>query len=90
MKRVTIDFSECKYYLELYYTIKDKLGLSKECGNNLDALWDYLTGGYVDCCEICLKGMDKVPKTLQSELKEIIEIFKKAEADECGDIKLVL
>ena len=90
MKRVIIDFSECKYYTEIHYLIRDKLSLPEWYGCNLDALWDSLTGGFFDYCEVCLKGMDKLPKDLQPEIKKIVDIFKKAAKVEYGDIKLIL
>ncbi len=90
MKRITIDFSKCKYFLEIHYLIRDKLGLPKWYGCNLDALWDSLTGGFFDYCEVHLKGMDKLPKELQIEMDKIINIFKRAETVEYGSVKLIL
>ena len=44
MKNITIDFSKCQYPMDLHNEIKEKLELPEWYGNNLDALWDMLTG----------------------------------------------
>ena len=44
MKSIIIDFSKCKYPLDLHKEIREKLNLPEWYGNNLDALWDMLTG----------------------------------------------
>ena len=48
MKRETrkfeLDFSECSTWGEIYREIKKKLELPDWCGENLDALWDAMTG----------------------------------------------
>ncbi len=44
MKTVVINFSKCKYPMDLHSEIKEKLELPEWYGNNLDALWDMLTG----------------------------------------------
>lgn len=90
MKKVIIDFSKCKSYIDIHYLIKDKLGFPKWYGANLDALWDCLTGGFIEYCEVQLKGMDKLPKALQSEIIKIIDVFKEADKSDIRDIKLIL
>ena len=44
MKIINIDFSACKYPMDLHNEIREKLGLPEWYGNNLDALWDTITG----------------------------------------------
>ena len=44
MKSITINFSKCKYPMDLHSEIKEKLELPEWYGNNLDALSDMLTG----------------------------------------------
>jgi len=34
--------------------------------------------------------MDKLPKELQIEMDKIVNIFKRAETDECTSVKLIL
>ena len=44
VKHFDVNFSECRYVDELYLELKRKLELPEWCGENLDALWDALTG----------------------------------------------
>ena len=44
VKLFDISFSDCRYVGELYLELKRKLELPDWCGENLDALWDALTG----------------------------------------------
>lgn len=44
VKHFNVNFSDCHYVGELYQELKQKLELPDWCGENLDALWDALTG----------------------------------------------
>lgn len=44
VKHFDVNFSDCRYVGELYLELKRKLELPDWCGENLDALWDALTG----------------------------------------------
>ena len=44
MKKIIINFSLCKYPMDLHKEIREKLDLPEWYGNNLSALWDMLTG----------------------------------------------
>lgn len=44
IKHFDVNFTECRYIGELYRELKKKLELPDWCGENLDALWDALTG----------------------------------------------
>ena len=41
---VTLDFTECRYVMELYAEMRVKMEWEDFYGNNLDALWDILWG----------------------------------------------
>lgn len=41
---VTIDFTPCKYTLELYKEMRTKMEWDDDLGENLSALWDILRG----------------------------------------------
>lgn len=43
-KKFMLDFSRCTTLGEIYTVIKKELQLPQWCGENLDALWDALTG----------------------------------------------
>ncbi|WP_426446304.1 barstar family protein [Paenibacillus sp. S-38] len=44
MRRITLDGTRMATKEELHRELKDKLRLPEHYGNNLDALWDCLTG----------------------------------------------
>jgi len=72
-----LDFSACKYYGEIYQAIKAGLELPEWCGENLDALWDSLTGIMYVPAEITIKKCKR--KNLLKTVEEIIDVFKRAE-----------
>ena len=43
-EQVTLDFSECKYIMDIYSQMREKMEWNDWYGFNLDALWDILTG----------------------------------------------
>lgn len=43
-EQVTLDFSKCKYIMEVYDQMRKKMDWEDWYGFNLDALWDILTG----------------------------------------------
>ena len=42
MQDITLDFTGCKYFLELHDVLKKAFGFPDYYGKNLDALWDCL------------------------------------------------
>ena len=88
MKTIVIDFSECKYPLDLHNEIREKLELPEWYGNNLDALWDMLTG-FIETpisISVIFKPTNKAVENLKENILKIIETFKEA-AEEDNEIK---
>ena len=57
MKQVTIDFTHCKTFLDLNDELAQKLDFPDFYGQNLDALWDCLTG-FIDLpLDVHFKGI---------------------------------
>ncbi|MBQ2286287.1 MAG: barstar family protein [Clostridia bacterium] len=85
MKNIIIDFSKCKYPLDLHNEIKEKLNLPEWYGNNLDGLWDMLTG-FIETpinITVVFKPETKAVENLKENVLKIIETFKEAaEEDE--------
>lgn len=85
MKNIIIDFSKCKYPLDLHKEIREKLNLPEWYGNNLDALWDMLTG-FIETpinITVVFKPETKASENLKENVLKIIETFKEAaEEDE--------
>lgn len=82
IKKRNIDFSDYKYLGELHQEIKEKLELPDWYGENLDALWDSLTGIMYVPAEITITYLPKVNSVrLKEEVYKIIHIFKEAEKE---------
>lgn len=88
LKRFNLDFSECKYLGEIYAHIKSVLELPQWCGENLDALWDAMTGMMYTPAEVTI--IPKVRrKELKEDIKEIISIFHEAQ-QEYNEISVIV
>lgn len=73
-----LDFSECSDLNEIYAVIKKELELPKWCGENLDALWDAVTGMMDTPVNITIKTTTK-RKELQQRVENIVAVFCEAE-----------
>lgn len=75
-----LDFSDCQYLGEVHKIIQEKLELPEWYGENLDALWDALTGiMYVPAnITIVYKPKKKISTELSDEVYKVIEVFEEA------------
>ena len=89
MKIIVIDFSKCKYSMDLHNEIRKKLELPEWYGNNLDALWDMLTGFIETPIEVTViyKPENKMAENLKESVLKVIETFKEA-SEEDEEIKI--
>ena len=84
MKSVIINFSLCKYSMDLHKEIREKLDLPEWYGNNLSALWDMLTG-FIETpvsITVIFKPETKAAENLRENVLKIIETFKEAAEEE--------
>lgn len=90
-KKIMIDFSECSYISSLHKEIKEKLDLPYWYGENLDALWDSLTGIIETPVEISIvyKPKTKAQSEMRLYVNQIVNVFEDAER-EYKEIKLIL
>lgn len=72
---VLLDFSKCKRSDEIHEVIKTAFKFPDFYGKNLDALWDCM-GDYCDNEHAVLKGLDKIPKTCDFVIEEILGVFE--------------
>ena len=88
-KQRVLDFSKCQYLGEVHQVIQQKLELPEWYGQNLDALWDSITGiMYVPAdITIIYKPETQKSEKLASEISKIIDVFKEA-AQEYNEITL--
>lgn len=87
--RIIINFSDCLYLDSIHNEIKEKLDLPDWYGENLDALWDSLTG-IIETpveIEIIFKPQTKAAHKMKPYVNQIISVFKDAER-EYGEIEL--
>ena len=80
LRRFALDFSECRCLSEIYTQIKRVLELPQWCGENLDALWDAVTGMMYTPAEVTIFPKVK-RKELQDDAKEIIAVFQEAQQE---------
>lgn len=83
-----IDFSQCKYWTEVYGVLRDELALPEWFGENLDALWDSVTGIMYVPAEVRI-SRKVASNELQDEVDEIIKVFQEA-AQKYHQIKVIV
>ena len=88
LRRFSLDFSECRYLGEIYAQIKGVLELPQWCGENLDALWDAVTGMMYTPANITIRNTSK-KESLQQSVDDIITVFREAE-EEYHEITVVI
>ena len=84
MKSVIINYSLCKYPMDLHKEIREKLDLPEWYGNPLSALWDMLTG-FIETpvsITVIFKPETKAAENLKENVLKIIETFKEAAEEE--------
>ena len=79
MKQVIIDFTNCKSLLDLHTELAQKLDFPDFYGQNLDALWDCLTGFIEVPVNVSFKSINTLPKDLQQYALQVFEVFVDAE-----------
>jgi len=90
-KKRTLDFSRCKTSQEIHKVIQKELELPQGYGQNLDALWDAITGMMYLPAQITIvfRPETKQAAALLPEIQEIAQVFQEAAA-EYGEITLQL
>ena len=78
VKEKILDFSDCTYLGEVFAVIKKELELPEWCGENLDALWDAVTGIMYTPVRIKIEPVAR-RKELQSAVNDIIVLLQEAE-----------
>ena len=78
VRKFELDFSECTTWGEIYAVIRNKLELPDWCGENLDALWDALTGMMYTPAEITV-SKNIANEGLASVVEQILAVMHEAE-----------
>lgn len=89
MKKVVFERKQFASEKEFYSLIKRKLLLPNWFGNNIDALWDMLTGFIETPITIEFVGFDKKENEYnENAISQILKCFKDAEKENSNEIKI--
>ena len=75
-KKYIVDFTNVKYYLEMYEVIKKSLDFPDYYGMNWSAFWDCLTDMIGDPIHIELIGMERVQNKFPRHAQIMLETLK--------------
>ena len=78
VKHFDVNFTDCRYVGELYQELKRKLELPDWCGENLDALWDVLTGIMYTPADISVTKTT-AGEDIQEHANAIVTVMQEAE-----------
>ena len=78
MNTITIDFAGAECIEQIHSTLKKNLDFPEWYGENLDALWDLLTG-YLEPCTIIIKGSEEVSDEITEYVQKVVGVFLEAE-----------
>ena len=91
MEKITLDFSNCKTWDDVYNEIITKCDFPEWCGKNLDALWDMLNENYVLWDEptlFIIIGTQEMPEDLYALVfKKINDIVFARVMDKAPNVK---
>lgn len=87
VKHFELDFSKCTTLGEIYKEIRETLDLPQNCGRNLNALWDAVTGMMYTPAIITVSKKIKNSE-LVDDVQEIISVLYEAE-EKYGKIKVI-
>ena len=90
MRKVVIDFTDMKTLGQLHLEMKGKLSFPDFYGENLDALWDCLTGfiGGKNIINVSFLGFHTLDEDILEYAMRILETFTEAE-EGYGDIRVL-
>ena len=77
MKKIELNFENCKYISEIHNALKDTFELPEYYGKNWDALWDCLDGLFYDEGEVTVEihGLNSLKEDLKHACKPMLEVF---------------
>lgn len=77
MKNIDLDFNNIRSYAEFYTALEQKIALPDYFGKNLDALYDFLSGGAEMPLKLKFKNVNAFQKNTFSKLLQVMEDLKK-------------
>lgn len=76
MNKIVLDFRGSRYLGEVYKVIKEGMGFPDNCGENLDALWDFFWGYSLLPLTIEIKNMSDFTRRSDSNKDYIKDMYK--------------
>ena len=71
----TVDFSEVKYYSDVYQAVIRGLEFPEYCGENYDALYDFMTDMITQYSVVLIKNFEIVEEKYGDAWSKILECF---------------
>ena len=84
MPKIILDFTGCKYFMQVHERLKKAFGFPDYYGNNWDALWDCMDDYCWPSMLVLIKGIDSLPKDWLDYLKIMFEIFQEISEEKPG------
>lgn len=76
MTNIKLNFSDCNYIMEVFEYVKKQFKLPNYCGNNLDALWDFLRDDCPIDAKIDIDGIGYLNEKFDGYGDKIKKIFE--------------
>lgn len=77
MKKIELNFNDCKYLGEIHKVMKDAFDFPDYYGENLSALWDLLDGYTDEQLHIYIIGWESLPQEFSDYKAKILNIFSR-------------
>ena len=75
MRKIILDFTNCRYLPDLHKELKEKFGFLDHYGENLSALWDCLDNYCNWDLTVYVRGIYGLPEEWDEYVDKILEIF---------------
>ncbi|MBQ8525936.1 MAG: barstar family protein [Clostridia bacterium] len=86
MKKIIVNFSNCKFIGEVHKVLKEAFSFPEYYGENLSALWDCLRYYSLDPISVEVIGLSEISEELSDYMNEIFQIFDEVHEENPGII----
>ena len=76
MQKIILDFTGCKYFMQVHERLKNAFCFPDYYGNNWSALWDLLQYYTDKPLLVEVKGIHKLPKEWKESIDIMFEVFR--------------
>ncbi len=88
MRQIILDGTEWKVPHDFYRSFLEAVGAPEWHGQNLDALWDSITGGDINFVDppylICIEGTTAMPEECKAVVLRFRDLVSEAKAQGCA------